>query len=61
MRTTQLKQIAILAFITLLLSSLPSQADRAIQVIPVEEVGAERRIALVIGNSDYKSSPLRVL
>jgi len=42
------------------LAALASAQDRALQIAPVKPAPAgERRVALVIGNSAYKSSPLR--
>ena len=34
-------------------------AERQLQIAPVKPAAGERRLALVIGNSSYKSSPLR--
>jgi len=40
--------------------ALPVAAERSSQVVPAKSVAtAERRLALVIGNSAYKASPLR--
>jgi uncharacterized caspase-like protein len=42
------------------MAALASAQDRALQIAPVKPAPAgERRVALVIGNSAYKSSPLR--
>src|SRR6185295_15771557 len=57
------KQLALFGLLTLsvLYSGLPGfAADRQLQIAPVKAApGGEKRLALVMGNSAYKTSPLR--
>ena len=39
--------------------ALPALAQRGISVTSAKPIDSERRVALVIGNGDYKSNPLR--
>ena len=57
------RQLALFGLLTVSIfySGLPSlAADRQLQIAPVQPApGGERRLALIIGNSSYKTSPLR--
>ena len=59
MRFPLIKLLHISLFIMLGITS-PSQAiDRSVRIMELQEMRSEKRVALVIGNSDYKSSPLK--
>ena len=54
------KRVLLFAALASFLFPLSARADRAMTVVDNDpSAGTKRRIALVIGNSNYKSSPLR--
>ena len=57
-----LLHVLIISFVLLLTPVIYAEEPRAIEIAPVlknDAINTERRIALVIGNGSYKSSPLR--
>ena len=51
--------VAALALVLCLGFALPALAQRGISVTSAKPIDSERRVALVIGNGDYKSNPLK--
>ena len=62
MRKATLLHVLIISFVFLLTPVIYAEEPRAIEIEPVlknDAIDTQRRIALVIGNGSYKSSPLR--
>jgi hypothetical protein len=53
------KLVGIIALLSLTLTASADTDNRSVRIRELQEMRSEKRVALVIGNSDYKSSPLQ--